>query len=101
MNDEDFGEERANLHQRIDALERQVENMTVRLSDGGLNALSLRVAHLVEDQFAQHHPGGRTQRLAKIQIIIREALREIATGEKRWDAWQPGRLGSAPDKVCP
>lgn len=101
MRDEDFGEERANLHKRIGALETQVEKMTVRLSDGGLNVLSLRVAHLVEDQFAQHHPGGRTQRLAKIQVIIREALREIATGEKQWDAWQPGSFGPAPDKVCP
>lgn len=96
MPDDYFGEERSNLHQRINAAERRVENMQVRLSDSGLDTLSLRCAELVEDQFAQHHRGGRTQRLAKVQLIIREALREIATGERAWDAWYPGSVGHEP-----
>lgn len=95
--DDDFGEERANLRQRIGELETQVEKMTVRLSDDDLNTLSLRCAHVIEDQFVQSH-ASRAQRLAKVQLIVREILRELATGKTRWDAWQPGSFGPAPSE---
>jgi len=94
---EDFSEERANLHQRIGELEIRVQKMTIRLTEDGLDMLSLRAAEIIEDQFAQHHVGGRTQRLAKVQMIVREALREIATGERAWDAWRPAPNYKTPE----
>lgn len=39
-----------------------------------LDRLSLETAKLIEDQFAQHHKGGRTQRLAIIQTLVRTAI---------------------------
>jgi hypothetical protein len=41
------------------------------------DSIALDTARKIEDLFAQHHPGGRGQRLAKIQVLVREA---IATG---------------------
>jgi hypothetical protein len=98
MTDNDFGEERANCRQRIESLEARVEKLLVPLSEGGLNTLSLSVARLVDDEFAKHHEGGRTQRLAKIQVIVREAIREATTGERAWDAWSPGSPAPAPSE---
>lgn len=84
MSDMD-GEERANLHQRIAELENQAARMTKAHTDGGLNSIALDVAILIEDLFAQHHDGGRTQRLARMQIIIREAMRANLTGRVSWE----------------
>ena len=94
MTDEE-GEERANLYQRINALESLVSKMTKHRTNGGLNQLSLSAAYLVEDQFAGGHDS-RSQRLAKVQIIIREAIRETLTGERKWDAWRPDTSRFAP-----
>lgn len=82
-------EERSGYQQRIAALETRIEKMTIGRTDAGLNVLSLQAATQIEDQFAMHHPGGRNQRLAKCQLIIREAMREIIQGEKDWRSWTP------------
>lgn len=78
-----------------DALNR-IEAMKVALTEDGLDRISLRVALAVEDQFAQHHPGGRTQRLAKIQVLIRSAVQGATQGQVAWDAWHPGSCGPVP-----
>lgn len=77
-------EERANLHQRIGELEGLVARMEVAHTEDGLNAISLKCAEHVEDLFAQHHRGGRTQRLARMQLIIREAMRTNLSGKTDW-----------------
>lgn len=82
----------------VNDLRRRIEKMAVALTAHGLDAISLRVAHLVEDQFAQHHSGGRTQRLAKIQMIIRAAIQDATLGERPWDTWEPGSCSPAPEK---
>ena len=84
------------LHQKIGALEKQVSLMQVHRDDGELNACSLSVAQLIEDQFAMHHVGGRAQRLAKCQIIVREAFREMLIGERDWRAWRAWKQSFAP-----
>ncbi len=89
----------SNYIQRIGELERQVRIMTVAQTDVGMNTAALKVAHLVEDEYAKHHDGGRSQRLAKTQVIIREAMREMLTGERAWDAWSPTSLGPPPTGV--
>lgn len=85
---DDDGEHLSNLYQRINALEGQVSKMTLPRSEGGLNELSLRVATLIEDVLIQSHES-RSQRLAKMQIIVREAIREALIGERKWNAWTP------------
>jgi hypothetical protein len=97
MSDEDFGEERANFQQIIATQQRRIERLVTPLTENGLNEVSLRVAHAIEDVFAQGC-SGRTQRLAMIQIIIRETVREATQGEKKWDAWQPGVCLRKPDR---
>lgn len=87
--EDERGESHMNLRQQIAALQSKIDKMTVRLTEEGLNALAMQVAKLVEDQFAMGHEFGRGERLMKVQLIVREALREIATGEKKWDAWKP------------
>lgn len=84
------GEERANLHQRIGQLKAQIERMELSRHEAGLDDIALNVAHQVEDLFAQHHNGGRTQRLARIQLIVREAMRANLKGETDWR--YPGNL---------
>lgn len=74
-----------NLRHEVSDLRRRVENMAVALTDNGLNDISLRVALAVEDQFAMSHPGGRTQRLAKIQLLVRHAVVLATRGQDRWD----------------
>jgi hypothetical protein len=91
-------DERINLQHQISDLTRRVENMSVALTQGGLDEVSLRVALAVEDQFAVGHPGGRLQRLAKIQLLIRHAVLLATRGQDRWDAWTPGSCGPAPTK---
>lgn len=89
-------EDVSNYIQRIGELERKVTVMTVSRTDTGMNAAALRVAQLVEDEYAKHHDGGRSQRLAKTQIIIREAMREMLIGEPAWNAWRPSSSESWP-----
>jgi hypothetical protein len=43
-------------------------------ADSVKDSIALRTAHAIEDLFAQHHEGGRTQRLAKMQVLIRDAM---------------------------
>lgn len=38
--------------------------------------VSLEAAKKIEDIFCAHHSGGRTQRLARIQVVILEAIEE-------------------------
>ena len=97
MND-DFGEERANLQQIIAGLQSRLESIAIVLSRSGLDEVSLRVALAVEDQFAQGHTGGRVQRLAKIQLLIRNAVERATQGQVQWDAWSPNSCGPAPTK---
>ncbi len=82
-------EENTNLRQHIDTLKQRHELMVKPRTEEGLNALALRVALLIEDEYAKGHQGGRPQRLAKMQVIAREAIREALTGERKWDAWTP------------
>ena len=96
--DDDWGEERANYRQIIATQQNRIERMVVALTDTGLDDISLRVALAVEDQFAQNHPGGRIQRLAKIQVIIRSAVQRATQGDAAWNAWSPDSCGLAPDK---
>ena len=98
MADSDFGEERANYRQIIATQQNRIERLAVALTETGLNEISLRVALAVEDQFAKDHPGGRSQRLAKIQVMIREAVRAATQGETYWNAWSPNSCGPAPMK---
>lgn len=90
------GEAIGNYIQRIGELEQKVKVMTVSRTEGGMDTASLHVARLVEDEYAKHHDGGRTQRLAKTQVIIREAMREMLTGERAWNAWRPNSSASWP-----
>ncbi len=89
------------LYQQIGALEKKVRLMQVGRDDGDLNACALSVARLIEDQFAMHHPGGQPQRLAKCQIIVREAVREILTGERDWRAWRSWEQSFKPHVEVP
>ena len=84
------------LHQQISDLEKKVRLMQVGREDGSLDSCSLSVAELIEDQFAKHHPGGRGQRLAKCQVIVREAFREMLVGERKFDAWREWKQSFAP-----
>lgn len=93
---DDFGEERANYRQMIAALRNRIESMAVALTEKGLDDVSLKVALAIEDQFAQGHSGGRTMRLAKIQIMIRNAVCMATQGQVAWDAWHPGSCGPEP-----
>ena len=92
----DFDEERANLYQLIAAADARIEQMLIWRDESELNNLSLRVAHLIEDEYAKHHDGGRSQRIAKTQLIVREAVRECLIGSRQWDAWQPGKFVAPP-----
>jgi hypothetical protein len=38
------------------------------------DSITLDTAITIEDLFAQHHVGGRTQRLAKIQVAVKLAI---------------------------
>lgn len=42
------------------------------------DSLALQAARDIEDIFAQSHVGGRTQRLAKIQVVIMAAMNKLA-----------------------
>ena len=79
-----FAEECANLRQRIGELEKKVERIELPHTEAGLNKISLDVATKIEDLFSQHNEGGRTQRLARIQLQIREAMRANLHGEPDW-----------------
>lgn len=89
-------EENMNLRQHIDTLKQRHELMVKPRTEEGINALALRVALLIEDEYAKGHQGGRSQRLAKMQVIAREAIREALTGERKWDAWTPNSSRFAP-----
>lgn len=77
------------LQQEVASLRVRLDTMEKHRTEDGLNALALRVALLIEDEYAKSHRGGRTQRLAKSQVIAREAIREALIGERKWDAWWP------------
>jgi len=47
-----------------------------------VDIIALPAAEQIEDLFARHHQRGRTQRLAKIQSIVRAVAYEIAKGLK-------------------
>lgn len=79
------------LRQRIGELEQQVKNMQVVLDEESLNVVSLKTAEAIEDLFIEHR-GGRTQRLAHLQIMIRETIRMATTGQHAWNAWNPSSL---------
>lgn len=81
---DDQDEYTSDLMQQISSLKGRISKMASYRSDGSLNSHSLEVAQKIEDLFAQHHAGGRIQRLAKIQILVREAIREALTGERDW-----------------
>lgn len=89
-NNEDQEDYITGLRQNVNSLKRQCDSMQEKRGENGLNQLSLIVAGLVEDQFAMSHAGGRAQRQAKIQVIIREAMRDMLTGERQCNAWYPG-----------
>jgi hypothetical protein len=76
-------EERANLHQRIGQLERENATMQIMRTDAGLNAAALEVARRVDDIFARGGVGV-AQRTAQVQIVVRETMRKMLTGEKHW-----------------
>lgn len=78
-----------NLRMEASSLRTRLDTMEKHRTEEGLNALALRVALLIEDEYAKSHRGGRTQRLAKSQVIAREAIREALIGERKWDAWWP------------
>lgn len=78
-----------NLRMETARLRTRLNTMEKHRTEEGLNALALRVALLIEDEYAKSHRGGRTQRLAKMQVITREAIREALLGERKWDAWWP------------
>ncbi len=94
--DYDLGATITNLQQEVARLDRIVGIMLKHRTDDGLNTLALRVATLIEDEYAKGHRGGRVQRLAKTQVIAREAIREALVGERRWDAWRPGTNTNTP-----
>lgn len=50
--------------------------MSIHL-EGDADALALKTSLAIEDCFAQHWSGGRSQRLAHIQCIIVEALKHV------------------------
>lgn len=50
--------------------------------------LALDAARQIEDLFTQHHAGGRTQRLAEIQRVVRWAIYEAVVGDRPTD--RPG-----------
>lgn len=83
---DDWDEQRAYFHQQVGDLQARVDRMTRAFTDEGLNSIALDVALAVEDLFAQHHDGGRTQRLAKMQVIVREAMRANLSGRTDWRA---------------
>lgn len=84
MSAEMDGEERANLYQKIGTLKIQNEAMRLPRTDAGLDAVSLQAARHIEDIFAEGHRGGRSQRLAKVQIVIRETVRTALVGGAHW-----------------
>lgn len=90
------GEERQQLHQRIDALERENATMKMMRTDGGLNRAALDAALRIEDLFCQDHIGGRTQRLARVQILVRETMRMMLTGSEIWSAGTDLRNATTP-----
>lgn len=81
----DMDDDYANMQQRINELESLLDRMQLSRLEGGLNTIALEVAQQVEDLFAQHHEGGRGQRLARVQVTIREAMRANLTGKVKWD----------------
>lgn len=82
--------ERADLHQRIGQLETENAAMRRPRTDEGLNAVSLQSAQKIEDLFAEGHIGGRTQRLAKVQVVVRETIRTALHGAAHWNAFSGG-----------
>jgi hypothetical protein len=98
MTEQMDGEERANLHQRIGALEIENEQMRRHRSDDGLNAISLQVARKIEDIFAEGHAGGRSQRLARVQIAVRETVRVALQGSEYWRASSDARNAHEPEE---
>lgn len=56
---------------------KDAKKVTNKPIEGGFNSEALDVAHQIEDIFAHHHKGGRAQRLARIQVIIRDAMQKI------------------------
>lgn len=87
MSDEDFGEERANLHQRIGALETENKNMRLLRTEAGMDEAALDAAREIEDLFVRSQ-GGRSQRLANIQLVIRRVLQIMLEGKPEWNPGQ-------------
>jgi hypothetical protein len=56
----------------IALLERILASITPQ--DHRSDSTALETALLIEDYFAQHHVGGRMQRLAKVQCAIKRAI---------------------------
>lgn len=94
----DHWDEEGYTRQALAAARNRIERLVTPLTRSGLNDVSLRVALAVEDLFAQDHRGGRTQRLAKVQILIRSAIEMATQGEADWNAWHPNSCGPAPEK---
>jgi len=44
-----------------------------------LDAIALDCAHKIEDEFAKGHLGGAAQRTARIQLLVREAIKQFVT----------------------
>ena len=96
MTDEE-AENVANLRQTLAYQANRIEHMAVALTRSGLDNISLKVALAVEDEFAKGQQG-RTQRLAKVQVLIRSAVEYATRGEVAWNTWSPGSCGPAPQK---
>lgn len=52
-------------------------------ADMNRDALALETARAIEDEYAKHHAGGRTQRLAKTQVLILAALERPTAASRR------------------
>lgn len=52
----------------------EIEHVTKPSYDSSIDRAALAAAQRIEDLFYQHHPGGRTQLVARIQCVIIDLL---------------------------
>ena len=74
------------LHQAVGEAEVRVSKMEKLRSNDGMNQEGLDIAHAVEDLIYKGVYHGRDGFIAKVQIMVRNALQEQAQGFVDWDS---------------
>lgn len=76
-------ESNSNLQQAVANARNESTRMKLAYSEEGLEQIALVTARRIEDLFV-HCPGGRDNRLMRVQGILREVMRANMQGSTYW-----------------